>query len=399
MKLYCRIYQQILRIVSCFLPWRTPKMLEGDGVYDRIVDLVGERPALIITDENIVKVGLLNPLLQALEQRQKAYCIYSKVRPNPTVENVEDAFALHCAKGCGFIIAMGGGSPMDCAKVVAARVVKPNQSVHKMSGVLKIMKKLPPMVVIPTTAGTGSETTVAAIISDNVTNAKLSLTDTSLIPQYVAFIPELTVSMPPHITAATGMDALTHAVECYIGQSNTKGTLRDAIVAMEFIHKNLLQVYHHGDDLDGRRNMLYAAFFAGRAFTKGYVGNAHAISHAVGGLYHIPHGLANAIALPWVLRAYGDAIHEPLAEIGENLGLCFMGDTTDQKAEQVIVYIEQLNATMGIPTTMKQIRMEDLDVLAKRCCQEANPLYPVPVIWTAEDFKAVLLQLKGDSHD
>ncbi|MFI3314024.1 MAG: iron-containing alcohol dehydrogenase, partial [Eubacteriales bacterium] len=352
-------------------------------------------PALIITDKNIVKVGLLNPLIQALEAHEKAYHVYSNVRPNPTVENVEEALALHRAEDCGFIIAMGGGSPMDCAKVVGARVVKPNQSVYKMSGVLKILKKLPPMVVIPTTAGTGSETTVAAIISDDVTNAKLSLTDTCLIPQYVAFIPELTVSMPPHITATTGMDALTHAIECYIGQSNTKGTLRDAIVAMKLIQENLLQAYHQGDDLDARRNMLYAAFFAGRAFTKGYVGNAHAISHAVGGLYHIPHGLANAIALPVVLRAYGDAIQEPMAEIAENLGLCPMGATSAQKAAAVIAYIEKLNETMNIPTTMPQIRTEDLEVLSRRCSAEANPLYPVPVIWTAEDFKAVLQQLKG----
>lgn len=297
---------------------------------------------------------------------------------------------MYVKNGCEGVIAFGGGSAMDCAKVAAARVVKPNQSVRAMRGQLKVHKKLPPLFAVPTTAGTGSETTVAAVVTDPETHEKNAVNDTCLRPKYAVLDPELTVGLPPHITSTTGMDALTHAVEAYIGKSNTKETIAEAEEAVKLIFANLEKAYADGKDLEARGNMLKGSYLAGRAFTHAYVGYVHAIAHNLGGLYGTPHGLANAVILPYVLDYYDDCIYPQLAKLADIAGVSAPGMSTADKGKAFIAAIRQMNENMNIPSTFDMIKEEDIPLLVQRALKEGNPLYPVPKIMDAKDCEAVI---------
>lgn len=281
---------------------------------------------------------------------------------------------------------------MDCAKVCAARIARPKTSVQKMRGTLKILKKLPTIYAVPTTAGTGSETTIAAVVSDPTTHEKYALQDPVLRPKYAVLDPELTVGLPPHITSTTGMDALTHAVEAYIGHSNTKGTALAAEKATKMIFENILKVYENGKDIDARENMLEASYLAGIAFTRAYVGYVHAIAHNLGGMYGTPHGLANAVVLPYVLEYFGETAYAPLAKLAVIAGLDTKGMNDEQKAKLFIESIKEFNKKMNIPDKL-EILEKDIPTIAKRALKEGNPLYPVPKIMDLEECMAVIRRI------
>ncbi|MBR4767111.1 MAG: iron-containing alcohol dehydrogenase, partial [Clostridia bacterium] len=317
--------------------------------------------------------------------------VYSGVCPNPTSDNVEEGFALYRENNCKALIAMGGGSPMDCAKAAGARVVKPNQSVQKMKGVLKVRKKLMPFFAVPTTAGTGSETTIAAVVSDPDTHEKYAINDLCLRPGYAILDPELTVGLPPHITSTTGMDALTHAVEAYIGRSNTKETAARAVQAVKLIFENLYNAYEDGKNIEARENMLLASHYAGIAFTRAYVGYVHAIGHNLGGMYGVPHGLAMSVILPYVLDYYGEAAYDRLADLADAVGIG--GADNAEKAKKFIAAVRELNAKMNIPSSIDKIKEEDIPLIAERALAEGNPLYPVPKIMDKADCEALIKSL------
>lgn len=266
-----------------------------------------------------------------MEKAGVEYHVYDGVQPNPTIDNIEDAYKMYRDNHCEGFVAFGGGSSMDCAKIAAARVVRPNKSVPKMRGLLKIMKKLPPFFAVPTTAGTGSETTLAAVISDPRTHEKYPINDPVLIPRYAVLDAELTVGLPKSITSTTGMDALTHAVEAYIGHSNTKDTADKARKAVRMIFDNLQVAYEDGHNIEARSNMLLASYYAGVAFTRAYVGYVHAIAHNLGGMYGVAHGLANAVILPYVLEYYGESAHKRLAELADLTGITQPGMSDAEK--------------------------------------------------------------------
>ena len=284
---------------------------------------------------------------------------------------------------------------MDCAKATGARVAKPNKSLSKMKGVLKVNKKIPLLIAVPTTAGTGSETTLAAVITDSKTRHKYAINDFVLIPRYALLDASLTVGLPKHITSTTGMDALTHAIEAYIGKSTTKQTRRCAKFAVKTIFENILEVYNNGQNLQARQNMLEASYNAGLAFTKSYVGYVHAIAHSLGGKYNIPHGLANAIILPYVLKRFGKSIYKKLWQLGIYAGLFDESVSYETGAKMFIAKIEQLNSEMNIPTKIEQIIDDDIASLAKTADQEANPLYPVPVLLTAKELEELYIKIKN----
>ena len=254
-----------------------------------------------------------------------------------------------------------------------------------MKGILKIIKKLPPLFAIPTTAGTGSEATLAAVVSNSKTHEKYAIMDTSLIPHFAVLDPLLTVKLPPHITASTRIDALTHAVEAYIGRSNTKNTAQYSIDAVKLIFDNLDEAYANGANLAARSNMQKAAYLAGMAFTRAYVGYVHAIAHTLGGFYSVPHGLANAIILPYVLEYYGDSVQMQLAELADVIGNADPEKSIAQNAEKFIVAIKNLNERLDIPKKVSGIIESDIPVMVERALAEANPLYPVPRILYKDD--------------
>lgn len=396
-KVYCRTFQKVMKVSVNFLPWTPPKVVKGAGAVKELPKLVkaeGLDNVLVVTDKGLMGLHLLDGLFEGLENEGIKYSVYDEVQPNPTIYNVEDALKIYKENNCQGFIAFGGGSPMDCAKVTAARVVKPNKTPSQMRGLLKIMKKLPPFFAVPTTAGTGSETTIAAVISNPDTHEKNAINDPSLRPKYAILDPELTLGLPPHITSTTGMDALTHAVEAYIGGSNNKQTFEDARIATKLIFDNIEKVYENGKDVEAREAMLVGSFHAGLAFTRAYVGYVHAIAHNLGGMYGIPHGLANAVILPYVLDYFGETAYKRLAELADVAGISGPAQGEREKAKRFIAKIRELNAKMNIPDGFEQIKDEDIPLIAKRALKEGNPLYPVPKIMDQADCEALIKSLK-----
>lgn len=392
-KIYCRVYQGIFRIALPFLPYREPKLLKSNEEVAGIIKEMGLKKALIVTDKTLYNLGLTLDLEKALSKSDIEYIVYSDTVANPTTKNVEDALLVYKNEECDLIIAFGGGSSMDCAKAVGARVVRPNKTLNKMKGLLKIRKKLPLLIAIPTTAGTGSETTLAAVITDAETRHKYAINDFSLIPHFALLDAKLTINLPPFVTATTGMDALTHAVEAYIGKSTTKDTRKNALEATKLIFENLLDVYHKGQNLEKRKNMLVASYKAGLAFTKSYVGYVHAVAHSLGGKYNVAHGFANAVILPIMLKKYGKSVYKKLYELGLYAGL-FSKDASYEEASNIFIKkIEELNTQMNIGDKIPGIRKEDIKELAKTAEREANPLYPVPKLFTAKELENVYLDI------
>ena len=386
-KAFCRTYQFVMKIAANFLPFRQPEILEGLEKVPEQIEKLGIASVLIVTDDVLHnKLHLIDGLKEGLEAKGIKYAVYDKTVPNPTIDNIEEGVALYKENACNALIAFGGGSPMDCAKGIGCRIARPNKEIPKMKGVLKVMKKLPVIFAVPTTSGTGSEATLAAVISNSETHEKYAINDPVLIPKYAVLDPSLTLKLPKHITSTTGMDALTHAVEAYIGSSNTELTKAMAIKATKLIFENLKNAYDNGEDIKARRNMQLASYYAGVAFTRAYVGNVHAIAHTLGGFYGVPHGLANAVILPHILDFYGEKAYVKLSELANAVGI---KGTTEAKAKQFIQAVKDMNAYMNIPTTIDGIKEEDIPTMVERAFKEANPLYPVPKIMSKEDFTAM----------
>ena len=395
-KSYYRIYQKVLKLALCFINWKEPELLEGDGAVLKLPKFIkdkGINKVLVVTDKGLMSIHLLDPLFEELKKEGIEYVIFDGVQPNPTIPNIEDCKDMYIDNNCQGIIAFGGGSPMDCAKAAAARVIKPKQSVRKMRGYLKVGKKLPPFFAVPTTAGTGSETTVAAVVTDPETHEKNAISDPVLRPKYAVLDPSLTIGLPPHITSTTGMDALTHAVEAYIGKSNVKSTIRYSEEAVKLIHANLEKAYSNGKDAEARNNMLKGSYLAGCAFTRAFVGYVHAIAHNLGGMYNTPHGLANAVILPYVLEWYGPCIYKRLAKLADLIGLSKEGMSIEEKGQAYIAEIKRMNKAMNIPDKFDFIKEEDIPTLVKRALKEGNPGYPVPRIMKPEDCEQVIRSL------
>ncbi|MBQ9227549.1 MAG: iron-containing alcohol dehydrogenase [Eubacterium sp.] len=392
-KCWYRLYQRVFKVAMCFMDWSEPKLLEGAGSVLQLPEFIKDKgltKILVVTDKGLMGLHLLDPMFEKLTEVGIDYVVYDGVQPNPTIPNIEECKDLYVQNGCQGIIAFGGGSPMDCAKAAAARVVKPRQSVRKMRGYLKVLHKLPPFFAVPTTAGTGSETTVAAVVTDPETHEKNAINDICLRPKYAVLDPALTVGLPPHITSTTGMDALTHAVEAYIGKSNVKSTIWYAENATVLIHDNLEKAYADGKDIRAREAMLKASFYAGCAFTRAYVGYVHAIAHNLGGLYGTPHGLANAVILPYVLDWYADAAYPQLAKLADLIGVTTPNMSTAEKGKAFIAEIRRMNKAMNIPEKFDFIKEEDMPTLVKRALKEGNPGYPVPKIMAPADCEAVI---------
>ncbi len=388
-----RITQGLLKVAMCFMDWREPELLEGEGAVLKLPEFIknkGLKRILVVTDKGLMGLHLLDPMFEELKKQEIEFFVYDGVQPNPTIPNIEECKDLYINNKCEGIIAFGGGSPMDCAKAAAARVVKPKQSVRKMRGYLKVNKKLPPFFAVPTTAGTGSEFTLAAVVTDPETHEKNAIADPCIRPKYAVLDPALTIGLPPHITSTTGMDALTHAVEAYIGRSNVKSTIKYAEDATKLIHENLEKAYNNGKDMEARRNMLLASFYAGGAFTRAFVGYVHAIAHNLGGMYGTPHGLANAVILPYVLEWYGPAANKRLAKLADLIGITKEGMTVEEKGRAFITEIRRMNKAMNIPEKFDFIKEEDIPLLVKRALKEGNPGYPVPKIMDEKECEKVI---------
>ncbi|MGN1163590.1 MAG: iron-containing alcohol dehydrogenase, partial [Candidatus Ornithospirochaeta sp.] len=321
--------------------------------------------------------------------------VYSDVVANPTSDNVNEASRLYRETLSDCLIGVGGGSSIDTAKAVGAVLVNPKKPLSKMGGILKVRKKIPLLIAVPTTAGTGSEATLASVVVDSRTRHKYAINDFPLIPRYALLDPNMTKTLPKGLTATTGMDALTHAVEAYIGKSNHRMTKIEAKIAVRLIINNIEKAWENGDDEDARAAMLRASYLAGCSFTRSYVGYVHAVAHSLGGKYNIPHGYANAVILPIVLRNYGKKIEKKLWKLAVASGLADELTPPSVGAKAFLDKIDELNNKFGIPSVIPEIKDEDIEELAHYADKEANPLYPVPVLMDKEELKKFYYILKG----
>ena len=384
---FCRTFQTAFRIALPFLPYREPEIIKSCSELEYVFRKERIKSPLIVTDSGITRNSLTKPLEDILKKCGIAYIIYDKTQPNPTVHNVEETLKIYLQNNCDSLIAIGGGSSMDCAKALGARLVYPKRSLGQLKGILRVMRTLPPLIAIPTTAGTGSEVTLAAIITDSEKQHKYALMSFPLIPRYAVLDAALTYSLPPHLTATTGIDALTHATEAYIGRSTTKETRRLALEAAKLIFENIENAYNDGHNRIARENMLFAAYKAGIAFSKSYVGYIHAVAHSLGGTYGTPHGLANAVIIPYVLEAYGKSAYKKLHEIGIAVGVSDKNDSHEIGAKKFIKAVRDLNKRIGIPDKLTGIKKSDIPQMARNAEAEANPLYPVPKLMTRKELE------------
>lgn len=396
-KAYYRAFQAVVRIGTNLVKFKEPKLISGTGSVNEIPDIMKNQNianALIVVSGTIMRSGLVNDFFEKLKKNNITYVVYDTVKPNPTVENIEECLKIYKDNNCRAIVAIGGGSPIDCAKVVGARATNSNLQIKDLRGFLKVKKPIPPFFAVPTTAGSGSEVTIAAVVTDSHTHEKYAIADFKLMPDFAILDSELTVGVPKHLTASTGMDALTHAIEAYIGKNGTDFTNDKALKASKMIIDNLENVYNDGTNIEGRSAMLLASNYAGQAFTRANVGYVHAIAHSIGGLYGVAHGLANAIILPKVLEYYGEAAYEKLAKIAIYVNL---GDKSEPKRDLALKLIEKIkdiNKNMDVPLGIKELKESDISLIAKRAVKEGNPNYPVPKIMSINECEKLVRSLK-----
>ncbi|MGF1721371.1 iron-containing alcohol dehydrogenase [Vibrio kyushuensis] len=387
-----KIYMRVLKIAAKILPITKPTLFLGKDSLTQLchsVSIMGVDKVLVVTDEGIKKLGFVKKLAFEFERVGVQCEVYSDVLPDPTYDQVEAGLSKYQANKCNGIVAIGGGSPIDCAKVIAACATN-KKPISKLVGLLRVWKAPAPLFVLPTTSGTGSEVTVAAVVSDPKTHKKTPLMDPKLVPIAAALDPNLMLALPSHITAQTGMDALTHAVEAYISCNATIETDRYAIAAVKLIDENLDKAVKFGQNSIARQKMALASYYGGLAFTKASLGYAHAIAHAVGAKYGIPHGLANAVALPHVLEYSKIEARERLAQLADAIGISDRRASDKVRADAFIEYIKSLQTKLGLPAHFDALLDEHIEELAKESLHEAQWNYPVPRYMQQEECEKLL---------
>lgn len=367
-------------MLTRFIPIPQPTLLVGPGSSGRLGQAIagfGHTKILIVTDSIISKLGLLKDLTDALTAGGAKYVVFDEITPDAPIPLIERGIEFYQAHDCDAIVAFGGGSSMDASKAIAVSISNP-KPLRKLAGYLKGLKAPVRIYAVPTTAGTGSEVTVAAVISDPEMHSKLVIVDPRMVPKMAALDPSLMTGLPPHITAATGIDALTHAVEAFVGNWTTPYSDGMALSAVGLIFENLRTAYRDGKNLEAREKMSLASTYAGFAFTRANVGYVHAIAHQFGGKYHTPHGLANAIMLPLVLKYSAPAITERLALLAIRAKVGKDGENREVLAQKFLDAVDDLNRDLGIPTVLDALKEDDIPALAKAACWEAHTGYPVP---------------------
>lgn len=396
LKVFClRVFMWALKLVTRILPVRQPDLFVGEGAALKLVDHFarsGVKRLLLVTDAMLIKLGLLDAIQARLAFHQIQVTVYDGIEPDPSIEQIEAGLTLLQSHDCTAILAVGGGSSMDAAKVIAARATNPHK-IRWMAGKLRVLFKPLPLYVIPTTSGTGSEVTIAAVVSDPANTRKFAIMDPALVPQGAALDPRLTQGLPPAITAATGMDALTHAIEAYISHNHLPETDFYALEAVRLISEFLPRVMDNGADLHAREQMALASYKAGAAFTKAGVGYVHAIAHNFGARYHIPHGLANAIVLPHVLEFSKPACLKRLADLARVSGLARETLRDDELADAFIAHIRALNQRFGIPAKVEPLKAADIPLIAQAAIAEARWTYAVPRYLTPAQCEALIAQM------
>lgn len=392
---FYRFLMSLLKLVTVFIPAPKPTIYSGAGSAGKMCSTIehfGVKRILVVTDEMLVKLGIVGGITEELQRLGVEFVMFAEILPDPTYDAVEEGVKVALENNIDGILAVGGGSAMDAAKIIAARATNA-KPIKKLTGILKVSVPILPLFVVPTTAGTGSETTIAAVVSDPDSNQKTPVIDPKLVPIAAALDPTLMLGLPPAITAATGMDALTHAVESYISMHAAPDTDYYAMAAVKMIMHNLPICYNEGNNESAREAMALASFYAGAAFTKANLGYVHAIAHQFGALYHTPHGLANAIVLPHILDYSKDAATSRLAQLAIAIGAGEASEGDHALAQKFVDAVKALNVAIGIPSALDKLQEQDIATIANNALKEAHYLYPVPRYMDHQQCEAIVRQM------
>ena len=395
MNFLLRIRQALFSPVQKIQLYIQPKMIKGEHALLDLIDVLKKQHLtryMIVTTPGFIKRGTLQSFFDALNQKDIQYSIFHDVKPDPEISDVEKLKEMYIKDGCQALIAIGGGSVIDCSKAALACVQMKKLDVTTVLHTGRVSKQLPLLIAVPTTAGTGSEVTAGAVITDPIQKRKYALSNLFLIPKYAVLDSSLLVSLPSKMTAYTGMDALTHAIEAYINCFNNRKTNEYALRAIKTIFQYLVPSFEDGLNKHYRLELLEASYNAGVAISNNYVGYVHAIAHGIGGMYHLQHGMINATILPIVLEEYGSAVVSKLAKIADVVGIT--GANDQDKSTQFIQKLKDLNQIFTIPTSIPEIQEEDIHYLAIGAEKEGNPSYPTPVTWNVEQFEKVIRKIK-----
>ena len=390
------LYYKFMAIVVTWLlrllPRNAPVVYKGLNsalVLCEQVAVLGFGKVLIVTDDFLGSSGILDGMKATLEKSGVEFAVFDGVLPDPAFDQVQAGEAVYRSEACQAVIAVGGGSVLDAAKMIAMLHTNPGP-LDSFDGIQKCKKPGVPLFAIPTTAGTGSEITLAAVITDPVSHRKIPVVDSKMIPGYVALDAEIMKGMPPGITAATGMDALTHAVESYLSKASTQSTELQAKAAVRLIFNNLVAAYHDGGNMEARDGMAVASFYAGAAFGKTSVGYVHGIAHQLGRVCGTPHGNANAMVLPEVLAAYGECVHQRLADLARTVNLDEPGASDSQLAGDFIQAIADMRKELELPLQPKDLKAQDIPGIVEEALAEAGALYPVPRYMSADEVRYIV---------
>ena len=395
--LYFKLRAFVVTWLMRLLPRNPPIVFKGSNSALTLCEQVatlGFEKVILVTDNFLDSSGLLDGIKGTLEKHGVQFAVFDGVLPDPAFDQVQAGEAVIRTERCQAVIAVGGGSVLDAAKMMAMLHTNPG-TLDSFDGIQKSKNPGLPLFAIPTTAGTGSEITLAAVITDPVTHRKAPIVDSKMIPGYIALDAEIMKGMPPGITAATGMDALTHAVESYLSKASTASTEEHAVTAVRLIFKYLQRAFSEGGDMEARDGMALAAFYAGAAFTKTSVGYVHGIAHQLGRVCGTPHGNANAMVLPEVIAAYGDCAHARLADLAVAAGIGQRGEGDAALAGKFIQAIIDLRKTLELPLQPKDLKAVDIPGIVDEAIKEAGDLYPVPRYMSEEELTRIVAGLRA----
>lgn len=370
---------RLMKTVAVFMPGASYMAFAGGGSAGQLCRYIGQtgiRRLLVVTDRPLRELGLVDRATAELASAGVEYAVFDGVEPDPTFGQVQAGVAAWREHGAEAVLAVGGGSSMDAAKIIAAAATS-DKDPREWVGFAKIRHAVPPIYAIPTTSGTGSEATIGSVLSDDETHEKAVISARQLLPAAVALDPDLLMGLPVPITAATGLDALTHAVEAYICVWDRGTSRQHAAAAVRLIFRHLENACRDGSDREARESLSLAAYYAGIAINQVNVGNVHAIAHQLGGKYGIPHGVANSLVLPHVLEFTFEETRGRLAELAELAGVADPAAGEEANARAFIAAVRDLRRKVGLPESSEKIRPEDYDYLCELALKECEA-YPVP---------------------
>lgn len=388
---FIRIYQYLLKFSLKFVQHKEAKLL---STYEEIADTLKAKnikKVLLVESGTITRNLLDNYLKTTLEAKNIEFSSFSDISTNPTLDNCINGKNIYLENKCEAIIAIGGGSPLDCAKGIAI-LVNTKKPLSKFKGVYKIHHKVPLIVAIPTTCGTGSETTFVTVITDEKTSTKFTITSNKIVPKYALLDPTLIKDLPLHFVGTTAMDAFSHALESYLNITRDSKSKKYSLEAIKLIHDNLSKVKEDPTNLDNKKKLLEASFVAGKAFSRGVVGPIHALSHALGGKYNLGHGYLNAILMPRFLNVYLFSCYKDLAEISKAMGIPSTGDVY-KDAKNVVKYVTIINESFSFKQDLDMLKEEDIKSLAEKAYKESHLLYSSKHFVTKEMYEDILISL------